>query len=64
MDFDHSKLEAWALCWPGVQNHLLYMTKELAEQDRAWFSKNFKTNRDGIQRGEPFILKLAVKQNP
>ena len=61
MPIDHSKLEAWALCWPADPHPLLFTTKEAAEENRAWFSKNFKTDRHGNLRGEPFVLLLSVK---
>lgn len=65
MAFDCGKIKAWALCWPEDENYLLYKSFDLAEKDRAWFSKNYKTNSDGLPRGEPFILNLAVvKQKP
>ena len=59
---DHSKLEAWALCWPGDPVPLLFTTERVAEENRVWFSKNYKTDRDGNPRGEPFLLVLSVKR--
>lgn len=60
MTIDHSKLRAWALCWPADPRPLLYETAERAEADRQWFSKNFKTTPQGTPRGEPFVLELSV----
>lgn len=57
---DHSKLKAWALCWPADPKPLLYATEQAAEEARAWFSKNDKTTPPGTQRGEPFVLQLSV----
>lgn len=60
---DHSKLEAWALCWPNEPTVLLYTTERVAEQDRKWFATNYKKDRDGYPRGEPFVLVLEVKRS-
>lgn len=60
MAIDHSKLKAWALCWPADQKPLLYSSAEEAERDRQWFSKNFKMTPQGTPRGEPFVLELRV----
>lgn len=57
---DVSNLKAWALCWPNDPVPLLFSTKEAAEDNKAWFTKNFKTNRDGNSRGEPFIVELVA----
>ncbi len=62
MPIDHSKLEARGLYWPADPHPLLFTTKEAAKENRAWFSKNFKTDRDGNPRGEPFLLVLSVKR--
>ena len=60
MTIDHSKLKAWALCWPADPKPLLYDSPEKAEQDRKWFSQNYKTDGQGNHRGEPFVLELSV----
>lgn len=57
---DHSKMSAWALCWPADPRPLLYRSEERAEEDRRWFSKNFTHDNDGNPRGEPFVLRLEV----
>lgn len=57
---DHSKLKAWALCWPGDPRFLLFDDGRLAEENRQWFSKNYKTTPQGTPRGEPFVLNLSV----
>jgi hypothetical protein len=56
---DSGTIRAWALCWPNDRFPLLFLTEEAAEENRVWFSKNYKTNRDGLPRGEPFIVELA-----
>lgn len=56
---DHSELKAWALVWPSDPHVLLYKSADRAEEDRVWFSKNFKTDRDGNMRGEPFVIELG-----
>lgn len=60
MAIDHSKLKAWALCWPEDPRVLLFDSERLAEENRAWFSKNYKTTPQGTQRGDPFVLNLSV----
>lgn len=60
MVIDHSKLKAWALCWPEDPAPLLYETAERAEEDRKWFTKNYTTTPQGAPRGEPFVLELSV----
>jgi len=60
MAVDHSKLKAWALCWPEDPRALLFDSEKLAEENRVWFSKNYKTTPQGAARGEPFILRLSV----
>ncbi len=51
-------LEAWALCWPADPVPLLFTRCELAEENRVWFTKNYKTDSQGKPRGEPFIVRL------
>lgn len=63
MPVDHHRMTAYALCWPNDPIPLLYKSREVAEQDRKWFLSNYKLNREGQPRGEPFIVGLrAVKQ--
>lgn len=52
-------MKAYALCWPNDTVPLLYLTRERAEEDRQYFSKHYKTNRQGEPRGEPFIVELS-----
>ena len=63
MAIDHSKLKAWALCWPEDPRHLLYETEQAAEDARKWFVKNYKATPQGTQRGEPFVLQLCVNNS-
>jgi hypothetical protein len=52
-------MKAYALCWPNDPRPLLYWNKETAEQERQWFMKNYKTDRNGNPRGEPVIVELT-----
>lgn len=52
-------IEAFALCWPADPNHLLFKTAASAEENRKWFKSNYKIDRNGNPRGEPFIVKLT-----
>lgn len=63
MLIDHSKLKAWALCWPADPVPILFLTEESAEENRKWFASNYKKDRNGNDRGEPFILEMCVKGN-
>lgn len=63
MLIDHSKLLAYALCWPGDPRPLLYETAALAEENRKWFASNYKNDRNGKPRGEPFVLTLCVRKD-
>lgn len=58
---EHTAMRAWALCWPNDPHPLLYEKFEAAEQDRIWFTKNYKTTPQGAPRGEPYLLELIVK---
>lgn len=60
---DLKALEAFALCWPNDARPLLFLTREQAEENRKWFTKNYKLDRNGHPRGEPFIVKLSGAYN-
>jgi hypothetical protein len=52
-------LEAFALCWPNDPNYLLFVRQESAEENRKWFKANYKHDRNGNPRGDPFIVRLT-----
>lgn len=53
------KITAFALVWPNDDRPLLFLTKELAEENRRWFTKNYKLNAQGQPRGEPEVIELS-----
>ena len=59
----HNSFRAFALCWPNDDRPLLFLSREVAEENKRWFSANYKRNRDGQLRGEPFIAELAPNEN-
>jgi len=52
-------MKAYALCWPNDPRPLLYWSAETAEQERQWFTKNYAIDRDGRERGRPFVVELT-----
>ncbi len=54
--------EAFALRWPNSDTFLLYQTETQAEEDRKWFSKNYRTDSDGLPRGEPYVVRLVEQE--
>ncbi len=52
-------MNVFALCWPNDPRPLLYLDEAQAWEDLKWFRANYKLNRDGQPRGEPFIVRLV-----
>lgn len=55
---------AYALVWPHDNRPLFFHTLALAEENRQWFTKNYKRNSKGELRGEPFVVKLIPDLEP
>lgn len=54
---------AFALCWPNDDRPLLFLSAELAEENRRWFTQNYKIDRNGRPRGAPYVVKLVEAYN-
>lgn len=52
-------INAFALCWPDEPDFLLYRREDQAIEDQKWFSRNYRTDRNGLQRGEPYVVPLV-----
>lgn len=52
-------MKAYALCWPNDPVPLLYLSQGRSEEDRVYFTKNYKKDRHGNLRGDPFVVELS-----
>lgn len=55
-------LVAYALVWPNDDKPLLFTSAAIAEENRKWFSANYKRNNQGELRGEPRVIELVPRE--